>query len=775
MTKSKVPVNEPARGEGPNEGKTPSQQDYHHNTASWDAAFSVAEVVFKARQPINATRAIFRMNHENGGFDCPGCAWPDDRKGLRMDICENGIKHSTSEMTYKRCNPEFFEKHSVTELRTWSAFQLEGAGRITEPMVYDPTSDHYIPISWDAAFQMIGEKLQSLDSPHQASFYTSGRLSNEGTFLYQLLTREFGTNNQPDCSNMCHEATGRALTKSLGTGKGTVDLIDWQKADAIFLMGINAASNTPRMMSALVEGVKENNTKIVHINPLIEGAARSAITPHDFKDMLLMHATRTSSMNVQPRIGGDFALMRGLAKAILEEAESNPQVIDKQFIINHTHGFEEYAALCKSESWEFLEYQSGVSRNTIREMATIYNNSRACIFAWCLGVTQHEKSVDAVQEIINVLLLRGNIGREGAGPSPVRGHSNVQGNRTCGINNRPTDAWLKKMDEACGIVSPREHGYGTVSTIEAMMKGDVKVFIGLGGNFAKAVPDPEYTEAAIQKCDLTVQISTKLNRSHVVHGKQALILPCLGRTEEDQQQNGLQFVTVEDSMAMVHISKGMKKPASKELRSEVAIVAGIAKATLPNSKTPWDAYVQNYDRIRDTISVAIDGFEDFNRRVRQPLGFRLKQPARELVFQTDTGKANFSTALLPDVIPPNGCLRLMTMRSHDQWNTTIYADNDRYRGIKNIRTILFMNKKDMETRGIEQFAFIDITSIARDGSRRTVYGYRAVAYDIPVDCAAGYMPELNNLCSIVDFSEQSEQPLFKDLIIEVSLSNITEA
>ncbi|MFT6835804.1 MAG: molybdopterin-dependent oxidoreductase alpha subunit, partial [Francisellaceae bacterium] len=582
-----------ADGEGPNEGKKPSQSNYKHATGSWGATFSVASVILKKREPIRATKAVFKMNHESGGFDCPGCAWPDDLKGLKMDICENGIKHSTSEMTRKACDPDFFAKHKVSSLKSWSSYQLEQVGRITEPMVYQAETDHYVPISWDKAYKMIGDKLQNLNSAHEAAFYTSGRLSNEGTFIYQLLTREFGTNNQPDCSNMCHEATGRALKISLGTGKGTVDLVDWQKSDAIFLLGINAASNTPRMLTALTEGVKEHGAKIVHINPLIEAGSKKAITPHDIKDMLLFKSTATGSLNVQPRIGGDFALLRGLAKIILEEAEENSFAIDKEFIQNHTSGFEEYKSLCESESWDSLEFQSGVSKEKIYKMARIYIDSQSCIFGWCLGITQHEHSVDTVREIVNVLLLKGNIGREGAGPSPVRGHSNVQGNRTCGINNRPDEEWLKKMDDACGIVSPREHGYGTVSSIEAMFSGKLKVFIGLGGNFVKAVPDPVYTESAVQNCELTVQISTKLNRSHIIHGKDALILPCLGRTEIDEQASGNQSVTVEDSMAMVHISKGMNKPLSKKMRSEISIVAGIATASLPNTKTPWGEYAKD--------------------------------------------------------------------------------------------------------------------------------------------------------------------------------------
>jgi molybdopterin-dependent oxidoreductase alpha subunit len=513
----KLITNAKALGEGPNQGKKPCQKKYTGTTAGWDASFSVAHVLIKNEVPINGTRAIFRMNHENGGFDCPGCAWPDDRKGLRMDICENGIKHSTWEMTHKKCNPDFFAKHTVTELQTWSAYELEHAGRLTEPMVYDANTDHYVPISWDDAFKMIGDKLQSLKSPHEATYYTSGRLSNEGSFLYSLLTRELGTNNQPDCSNMCHEASGRALTASLATGKGTVDLIDWQKSDVIFLMGINAASNTPRMLTALTDDVKEHKTKVVHVNPLIEGAARPAITPHELLDMTLFRATKASVLDVQPRIGGDMALLRGMAKALLEMAEHEEHALDRDFIKNYTHGFETYKKLCEAESWEHLVHQSGVPEKTIREMAEIYKTSSATIFGWCLGLTQHEHGVDTVREIVNVLLLRGNIGREGAGPSPVRGHSNVQGNRTCGINNRPTEAFLKKFDDACGITSPREHGFGTVNSIEAMMRGDIKVFIGLGGNFVKSVPDPEYTEKAMQNCELSVQITTKLNRSHVIH------------------------------------------------------------------------------------------------------------------------------------------------------------------------------------------------------------------------------------------------------------------
>jgi molybdopterin-dependent oxidoreductase alpha subunit len=713
------------------------------------------------------------MNHENGGFDCPGCAWPDDRKGLSMDICENGIKHVAWEMTRKRATREFFADHTVSELMTWSDFALENEGRLTEPMAYSAVADRYEPISWHDAFTLIGGRLRALQSPNQASFYTSGRLSNEATFLYQLFAREFGTNNLPDCSNMCHEASGRALTAAIGTGKGTVDLIDWQKADAIFVIGVNAATNAPRMLTALADGVKQRGLKIVHINPLVEVAATRAITPHEILDMMLFRATPTSTLNLQPRIAGDFALMRGIAKHLFEAARTDAQAIDRNFLEHHTSGLDAYRAVCESASWSELEHQSGVSADKIRSAGEIYRQARSCIIAWCLGVSQQEYAVDTIREIVNVLLLRGNIGREGAGPCPIRGHSNVQGNRTCGIDNRPSEAWLARMDAACGIISPREHGLDTVHTIKAMHQGEVKIFLGMGGNFAMATPDRAFTFDALRRCELTAHVTTKLNRSHLVHGREALILPCLGRTERDYQRSGLQRITVEDSMAMVHPSVGMKEPGSPNLLSEPAILAGIARATLPSSQTPWEEYVADYDRIRDKMAEAIDGFEDFNRRLNQPLGFRLRQPARELVFLTDTGRANLSAATLPDVVPGPGKLVVATMRSHDQFNTTIYSDDDRYRGVKNLRTLLLMNEDDMRERGLEESALIDITSFAKDGSTRSVYGYRALRYNLARGCAAGYMPELNVLCPIGDFSAQSDQPLMKHLVVEVTASRLT--
>ncbi|MFE7121784.1 FdhF/YdeP family oxidoreductase, partial [Streptomyces sp. NPDC057654] len=693
-------------------------------------------------------------------------AWPDDTKGLRLDICENGIKHVTWEMTRKRVGREFFAAHSVTELSGWSDHDLENQGRLTEPMVYDADTDHYVPIGWKDAFTLIGGALRGLDSPDEASFYTSGRLGNEATFLYQLMARELGTNNLPDCSNMCHEASGRALQASLGTGKGTVDLADWESADALFIVGVNAASNAPRMLTALAEAYSRG-ARIVHINPLVEAAATRTIVPHDFTDMALFKSTPTSSLNLQVRIGGDMALLRGMAKAVLEQSATDPKALDREFIDRHTTGFEEYRALCEATPWEEIETQSGLTRDAVLKAARVYGEADRSIISWCLGVSQHEHGVDTVREIVNLLLLRGNLGREGAGPSPVRGHSNVQGNRTCGIDHRPTAAFLDRLAEVCGIEPPREHGLDTVGTIEAMRGGAVKVFVGMGGNFALAAPDTEATYAALRNCDLTVQVSTKLNRSHLVHGRRAVILPCLGRTEKDHQREGVQSTSVEDSMSMVHLSVGMKRPASPHLLSEPAVIAGIARAALPGSATRWEWYVEDYDRIRDTMARVLPGFEDFNRRVRLPLGFRIKQPARELVFLTPSGRAEFSTAALPDVVPAPGTLALGTMRSHDQWNTTIYSDDDRYRGIKNLRTLVFMNRADMRDRGIGDLGPVDITSTARDGSQRHLHGYLAVPYDIPRGCAAGYMPEMNVLCALVDHSSQSDQPIMKHVAVTV--------
>ncbi|MFC8719777.1 FdhF/YdeP family oxidoreductase [Kitasatospora sp. NPDC057198] len=757
---------EPSVGAEPS--APPSFEPYRHPAAGWGAAKSVAKVLAATGEWVEGPRAVLRMNHEDGGFDCPGCAWPDDYKGLHLDICENGIKHVTWEMTGKRVGREFFAAHTVSELSEWSDFALEDQGRLTEPMVYDPDTDRYVPIDWQRAFDLFGEVVRGLDDPNEAAFYTSGRLGNEATFLYQLMARELGTNNLPDCSNMCHEASGRALTASIGTGKGTADLRDWEAADALFILGVNAASNAPRMLTALADATRRG-AKVVHVNPLVEAAATRTIVPHEFANMALGRATSTSSLNLQVRIGGDMALLRGIAKAVLEQSAQDPKALDEEFVERYTTGFAAYRELVEKTPWEELERQSGLSRPQLLAAARVYREADRSIFSWCLGVTQHEHGVDTVREIVNVLLLRGNLGREGTGPSPVRGHSNVQGNRTCGIDHRPAPEFLDRLSQVCGIDAPRAHGLDTVGVIGAMARGEVKVFVGMGGNFALAAPDTAYTYGALRRCELTVHVSTKLNRSHLVHGRRALILPCLGRTEQDRQRGGVQASSVEDSMSMVHLSVGMrKKPASRQLLSEPAIIAGLARAALPDSGTPWEWYVEDYDRIRDTMAKVLDGFEDFNRRVRLPLGFRIRQPARELVFLTPSGRAEFSAAPLPDVLPEPGTLVLGTMRSHDQWNTTIYSDDDRYRGVKNLRTLVFMNRQDMRERHLREFDPVDVTATARDGSTRSLHGYLAVPYDLPRGCAAGYMPEMNVLCAIGDYSAQSDQPIMKHLKVTVT-------
>ncbi|MGD9527373.1 MAG: FdhF/YdeP family oxidoreductase, partial [Pseudonocardia sp.] len=541
---------------------------------------------------------------------------------------------------------------------------------------------------------------------------------------------------------------------------------DWQRADALFIFGVNAASNAPRMLTTLVDAHRRG-VQIVHVNPIVEVAATRAIIPHDFARMATFRATPTSTLNLQPRIGGDMALLRGMAKVLLEWAETDPLAVDQEFLDHFTTGFDAYRALCEGTSWAEIERQSGLTRADVEGAARVYRESDRCIISWCLGLTQHEHGVDAIREIVNVLLLRGNLGRVGAGPAPVRGHSNVQGNRTCGIDHRPDPAFLDRLGQVCGIDPPREHGLDTVRTLEAMQSGDVTVFVGMGGNFALATPDTAYTYEALRRCALTVQVSTKLNRSHLVHGREALILPCIGRTEKDVQRTGLQTLTVEDSMSMVHASVGMRRPASPHLLSEPAIIAGMARATLPASATPWLDYVADYDRIRDTMAEVLEGFEDFNRRAREPRGFRIRQAARERIFRTPSERAEFSLAPLPDVVPPPGTLALATVRSHDQWNTTIYSDNDRYRGVTGLRTLVFMNRDDMRERGLAEFDRVHITSHARDGSTRSLRGYTALPYDIPRGSAVGYMPEMNELCPIGDYSTQSDQPVMKNVTVTI--------
>jgi molybdopterin-dependent oxidoreductase alpha subunit len=569
---------------------------------------------------------------------------------------------------------------------------------------------------------------------------------------------------------MCHEATSRGLPGTVGVGKGTVTMDDLEHSDTLLIFGQNPATNHPRMLGELRECAKRGAT-IVSINPIKERGLERFASPQHPVEMLTMGSTKISSVFIRPKVGGDFALIKGVAKRVIELddaalASGGERVLDVEFIAEHTVGFDAFADDLRAEDWGAIVVESGVPMEDVLKLADIYVKGKAVISTWGMGLTQHKNSVPTIQLLSNLMMMRGMIGKRGAGLCPVRGHSNVQGDRTVGIEERPTQAFLDRLGKVYDFEPPREHGLDVVNSIQAMLDGKVKVFIGLGGNFSIATPDTPRTWEAMRSCDLTVHITTKLNRSHLVHGRRALILPCLGRTDKDRQAGGEQGVTVEDAMSMVHISYGMKEPASPHLRSESAIIAGMAQATLPGSATPWQWYVEDYDRIRDTMTRVLDGFEEFNTRARHPHGFRIRQLARDRVFQTPSGRAEFSAAPLPgDVDPGKGRLMLATIRSHDQFNTTIYSNDDRYRGLKGLRTVIFMNEDDMRDRGLGQFDPVDVRSFSRDGTERAVYGYRAVGYEVPRGCAAGYMPELNVLCGIADVSTQSDQPVTKHLVV----------
>ena len=711
----------------------------------------------------NAT--LLRMNQPRG-FDCPGCAWPDPKDASVTEFCENGVKALTYETTSKRATPELFARHTVTEMGTWDDFTLENTGRLTHPMAYNAMTDHYEPIGWDEAFARIADHLRSLATPDEAILYTSGRTSNEAAFLYQLLGRLYGTNNFPDCSNMCHESTGVGMRESLATGKGTVTLEDFEEADAIFIFGQNPGTNHPRMLREL-EKASKRGARIVSFNPLREAGLLNFTHPQHAMDMVFGRSTPISSHYYQLRVGGDLAAIRAVAKHILEKAAENPALLDGDFLTRETHGFEEYRRLVVETPWDLLLDQCALTRGEIAEAADVYLGAKSVICCWAMGITQHRHGVANVQEIVNLLLLRGNIGRPGAGPCPVRGHSNVQGDRTMGITEEPSEDFLVRLEREFGFTAPRRHGYPVVHAIKAMAEGRAKFFFGMGGNFASATPDTDFTWEALRRCDMTVHVSTHLNRSHVVHGKQALILPCLGRSEADLQASGRQSVTVEDSMSMVHASTGTNRPASEHLKSEPAIAAGLGQALFPGGPVDWDTLVADYDRIRERIEAVIPEFNDYNAKIRRPGGFQLRNPAAHREWKTATGRANFSINPLPDLTVAPGRLRLMTLRSHNQYNTTIYASGDRYRGIEGERRVLFLNPVDMRELGLDEKSRVTIRSHAADGRERRAPGFRPVFYDIPRGCAAAYYPETNVLVGIDEHAVKSFTPMSK--YIEVTL------
>ncbi|MBD0372612.1 MAG: FdhF/YdeP family oxidoreductase [Pyrinomonadaceae bacterium] len=721
---------------------------------------------------VRGTRTLLELN-QKGGFDCPGCAWPDpDGERSHAEFCENGAKHVADEATQKRVTPEFFAEWSVADLALKSDYWLGKQGRITHPMVLREGATHYEPIDWEEAFRLVADELNALSSPDEAIFYTSGRTSNEAAFLYQLFVRQLGTNNLPDCSNMCHESSGSALTETIGIGKGTVTLQDFQLADAIFIIGQNPGTNHPRMLSTL-QAAKRRGASIVHINPLPETGLNRFKHPQEvFR--ILGQGTELADLFLQVRINGDVALLKGIMKEVLEEEERRPgEVLDRKFIEEKTAGFEEFARALKDVDWRELVEQSGISREEMRRAAEVFISSERTIVCWAMGLTQHKNAVANIQEIVNLLLLRGQIGKPGAGACPVRGHSNVQGDRTMGIWERPTEAFLNSLAKEFDFEPPRKHGLDTVEAIKAMHERKARVFFAVGGNFLSATPDTEYTADALRRCSLTAHVSTKLNRAHLITGQQALILPCLGRTEVDVQETGPQFVTMENSMGIVHSSRGHLEPASPHLLSEPVIIAGIAKAALGSrSRIDWDWYVADYDRIRDAIMRTIPGFDDYNRRVREPAGFYLPNAAREGVFKTKTNRANFTIHALPRHDLEPGQFMMMTIRSHDQFNTSIYGLDDRYRGIYNGRRVVLLNPEDIKEAGLEEGQAVDLTSHF-EGEERTARRFRVVPFSIPPRCAATYFPETNVLVPIRSVADKSNTPASKSVRISIKPSVAT--
>ncbi len=714
-------------------------------------------------------RVLSQVNQPRG-FDCPGCAWPDPENRHHVEFCENGAKAVAHEATTRRLTREFFKRWSISELLEQSDHVLEAEGRLTEPMRKPAGSDHYEPISWENAYARIAQALHGLDSPDQAVFYTSGRTSNEAAFLYQLFVRRLGTNNLPDCSHMCHESSGVALGDVIGVGKGTVSLQDFARADAIFVIGQNPGTNHPRMLATL-QAAKRRGARVVAINPLRERGLVRFAHPQEPAALLGGASTPIADLYLQVRVGGDVALLKGIMKEVFAlEAASPGEVVDWSFVREHTEGFEAFREALDAQPFAPLVEQSGVSRDDMRRAAEIYARAGSSIVCWAMGLTQHRHAVANVQEIVNLLLLRGNLGREGAGACPVRGHSNVQGDRTVGITEKPKAAFLERLGAEFDFEPPRERGLDTVDAIRAMHEGRVRVFFGLGGNFAVATPDAELTAEALRNCLLTVQVSTKLNRSHLVCGHEAIILPCLGRTERDVQTGGPQIVSVENSMSVVHASEGHLEPASEQLKSETAIVAGVARAVLGSDDTvPWEDLTADYDRIRDRIERVIPGFERYNRRVRSSGGFVLPSGARTRDFETKSGRAHFSVHPLPDLDPEPGRLLLTTIRSHDQFNTTVYGLDDRYRGISGDRRVVFLNPEDMRRLRLDRGGRVDVTSHFR-GETRTVRGFRVVPYDLPSGCAAAYFPEANPLVALDSVADGSRTPTYKSIEVSITRS-----
>jgi molybdopterin-dependent oxidoreductase alpha subunit len=739
-----------------------------------DAAAGMPAVASTVRRSIGAmgvrrsVSTLLRINQPDG-FDCPGCAWPEPPPGERshVEFCENGAKALAEEATTRRIGRDFFAAHTVAELAEHDDYWLGRQGRLTEPMVLRDGAAHYEPIGWDDAFALIADRLRALPSPDEAVFYTSGRTSNEAAFLYQLLVRRFGTNNLPDCSNMCHESSGVALGRTIGIGKGTVTLADFAEADLVLVVGQNPGTNHPRMLGVL-EGTKRAGGRIVAVNPMPEAGLLRFKNPQRARG-LLGSGTPLADRLVQVRVNGDLALFLALNRLLIDAEEAAPDtVLDHEFIGSHTTGFDEYTAALRALDIDSLVEAAGVSRADVEALRDEVLGARRVIVCWAMGLTQHRNSVATIQELVNFCLLRGNLGRAGAGLCPVRGHSNVQGDRTMGIWEKPPQWFRQRLEAEFGFVPPERHGLDTVSAIQAMAAGRASVFFGLGGNFVAAAPDTDATAAALRRCRLTVHVSTKLNRSHVVTGNEALILPCLGRTERDVQASGPQFVTVEDSMGLVHSSRGRLPPASPHLLSEVSIVSRLARHLLGrDDAVDWAAMEADYDLVRDRIARVIPGFEEYNRRVREPGGFALPNGPRDARrFDTPTGKAVFSLNPPTVATAPPGRLVLMTVRSHDQFNTTVYGLDDRYRGISKGRRVVFVGEDDLADLGLGDGQVVDLVSEHADGERRAE-AFRVVAYPISRGTCAAYFPEANVLVPLDSTAEGSNTPTSKSVVVRL--------
>lgn len=722
------------------------------------------------------TAAVLARLNQRHGFDCPGCAWPEEQGGRKLaEFCENGAKAVAEEATKRTVTPEFFARHSIGELLAKPEYWLSQQGRLAHPMVLHPGDDHYRPIGWDAAYQLIADQLAALDSPDGAVFYTSGRTSNEAAFCYQLLVRSFGTNNLPDCSNMCHESSGSALIESIGIGKGSVTVDDVERADLILIAGQNPGTNHPRMLSVL-EKAKANGAKVIAVNPLPEAGLIRFKDPQKAHGVV-GHGVPIADEFVQIRLGGDMALFAGLGRLLLEaDARARGSVVDHAFVDEHCFGFDEYRRQTLQVDFDTVLAATGIEREQLDRVAAMLMASQRTVVCWAMGLTQHTHAVATIGEVTNLLLLRGMIGKPGAGVCPVRGHSNVQGDRTMGIWEKMPEEFLSALDREFGIASPRKHGYDTVDAIRAMRDGRARFFMGMGGNFASATPDTAVTEAALRNCALTVQVSTKLNRSHLVHGATALILPTLGRTDRDIRNGRKQLVSVEDSMSMVHLSRGSLQPPSDQVRSEVEIICRLARRVLgPQHPVPWERFANDYDVVRTAIAAVVPGCADYNRKVRAPDGFQLPHPPRDArEFHTSTGKANFAINPLQWVPVPEGRLVLQTLRSHDQYNTTIYGLDDRYRGVKGGRRVVFVNPADIEALGLRAGDRVDLVSEWGGGlqganavQERRAKDFLVVEYSTPVGNAAAYYPETNPLVPLDHTAAKSNTPVSKAVIIRL--------